>query len=86
MEFEAQRKLQLEEENERQTEINRLIQEQKEACIAIKRKEHKDMLEEKRVLKKQKHTSFCISLIDSMIDISLTIQMLNVKTQNQARG
>ena len=44
------------------------------------------MLEEKRVLKKQKHTSFCISLIDSMIDISLTIQTLNVKTQNQAKG
>ena len=43
------------------------------------------MLEEKRVLKKQKHTSFCISLIDSMIDISLTIQTLNVKTQNQAK-
>ena len=44
------------------------------------------MLEEKRVLKKQKHTSFCISLIDSMIEMSMTIQMLNVKTQNQERG
>ena len=43
------------------------------------------MLEEKRVLKKQKHTSFCISLIDSMIEMSMTIQMLNVKTQNQER-
>ena len=51
--------------------------------IALKRKEHRDLLEEKRIIRKQKHTDFCQSLVNNVIDVAMTIQILNNKTHNQ---
>ena len=51
--------------------------------ISLKRKEHRDLLEEKRIIRKQKHTDFCQSLVNNIIDVAMTIQILNNKTNDQ---
>ena len=82
MEFNAQRARQAEEEQERQNEIDRLQQEQTETMIAIKLKAHRNLLEEKRTITKQKHTDFCASLVRNMIDMAIMVHTLNVKTNS----
>ena len=92
-EFAIQREKQLTEAMDREAEIARIIRQQQNEIFKIKRKEHQvqyffyhksnyfhfqDLLEKRRSAKKLKHTSFCSSIVDALIDMTYELVSLKV--------